>query len=466
MIKRLILLVVILSSFGCEEEDNSAFLELDFIKEFPQKVIVGSHSKNFVDHFDTLQIKDLKDRKIPLSIEMPQYISLLIDGKVLHVYVQENEQLKIYKENDVFSFKGKSEQENSFLEELKTNKDLRNKDWDYNSSFDEFKFQVDDFTKTKNDLMSKFIDEENYNYFYNLQLVESKSQKNSAYLDYIRSRMKSNKDSLFLQYFDVSLLNFDELRPYLASPNLRSFYSRKGIEYFLIKKYGDKKRENQTTKELALSRANIIATSFPQPLKSILLYNDFKYYPEEFDFFPDSLGLTPPLKLYGMFKEDLEHEAYSQLISRYEAFVDKKEKYASGQLVPSFTLMDESSQTYDFNVKNFDKLILIDVWASWCGPCITNFPKVNELQKKYKDNLEVISISIDSDIDSYIKALQTMDVPGNLKLYSENGPQGEFSEFFQTTAIPRYILIDENGKIIDADIQIPEVKEYLERSNP
>lgn len=76
----------------------------------------------------------------------------------------------------------------------------------------------------------------------------------------------------------------------------------------------------------------------------------------------------------------------------YEA---KKRPYAVGTIVPEFDLKDDSGQDYVLNPGNFDKLVLLDLCASWCGPCIEGFPQINELKDKYSKELEVISISID-----------------------------------------------------------------------
>jgi len=115
----------------------------------------------------------------------------------------------------------------------------------------------------------------------------------------------------------------------------------------------------------------------------------------------------------------------------------------------------------DFNYENYaggktslkdlrGKLVYVEVWATWCGPCKNEMPFLTEIIKEYKDkDIEFVSISIDSkkDYDKWRAMVPEKNV-GGMQLLADNGLKSEFMEFFSVSLIPRSILIDAEGKII------------------
>ena len=132
----------------------------------------------------------------------------------------------------------------------------------------------------------------------------------------------------------------------------------------------------------------------------------------------------------------------------------------------------------DFNYENFDggsislkdlrgKLLYIDVWATWCGPCIKEMPALKELVKEYANkDIEFVSISIDSknDYEKWRKMVPEKNV-GGLQLYDSEGLNSSFMKAFSVSLIPRFMMIDAEGKIITANAPRPsskEVREYID----
>jgi thiol-disulfide isomerase/thioredoxin len=107
--------------------------------------------------------------------------------------------------------------------------------------------------------------------------------------------------------------------------------------------------------------------------------------------------------------------------------------------------------------------VYIDVWATWCGPCIREIIPLKKLDKEYHDkNIAFISISIDESRRNggsweatetkwrnFIKAKQ-MD---GIQLWS--GKDERFQQEYQINGIPRFILIDPQGNIVDANAPRP-----------
>lgn len=96
------------------------------------------------------------------------------------------------------------------------------------------------------------------------------------------------------------------------------------------------------------------------------------------------------------------------------------------------------------------KYVYLDFWATYCRPCIVEFPALDELREKHKNkNIEFINISIDfkGDLDKWKNYVTENKLKGT-QLLIDNGKS--FEDAYRLTSIPRYILIDPAGNIVDA----------------
>jgi thiol-disulfide isomerase/thioredoxin len=118
---------------------------------------------------------------------------------------------------------------------------------------------------------------------------------------------------------------------------------------------------------------------------------------------------------------------------------------ANGATPADFTLKNAAEQA----VKLSDfrgKYLLIDFWASWCGPCRASFPHMRELYAQYKGkNFEILSLSTDRDKAAWMKALEQDNNPWP----QAHDQQGKVSkDQFNVQVLPTLFLLDPNGKII------------------
>jgi thiol-disulfide isomerase/thioredoxin len=107
------------------------------------------------------------------------------------------------------------------------------------------------------------------------------------------------------------------------------------------------------------------------------------------------------------------------------------------------------------------KYVYIDVWATWCGPCRGEIPFLKKIEEKYHDkNISFVSISIDAqkDLEKW-KALIKDKELGGVQLFADNDWNSKFVKDYGITGIPRFILIDPNGKIVNADAPRPSAPE-------
>lgn len=140
--------------------------------------------------------------------------------------------------------------------------------------------------------------------------------------------------------------------------------------------------------------------------------------------FPDSLKKSPEGQV-----------ALKTLLARINA--------REGMPAPDYTSMTSDGKTISPS-DNTGKFVLLDFWASWCGPCIKEMPRLRELQKKYAGNkFQLISVTLDDDRKNFEAAVKEngmdwIQIFGNKHLIKA----------YSIGAIPELFLIDPTGKII------------------
>lgn len=148
------------------------------------------------------------------------------------------------------------------------------------------------------------------------------------------------------------------------------------------------------------------------------------------------------------------------------AAIDSEEqKYlaaAARSQAPDFDLPDASGKRHKLaDLKG--KVVAIDVWATWCIPCMQSLPKFLALREKYKNNANIVFMSISIDDEKaktkWIDFLRAKGMNG-LDLYAPKGTSNTFQADYAITGIPRYILIDKNGKVIISHAPSASTDEY------
>ena len=111
------------------------------------------------------------------------------------------------------------------------------------------------------------------------------------------------------------------------------------------------------------------------------------------------------------------------------------------------------------------KFVYIDVWATWCGPCKVEIPYLKEVEKEFHDkNIAFVSISVDKlgAYEAWKKMIAEKEM-GGIQLFA--GSDSKFAEDYQIDGIPRFILIDDKGNIVNPDAprpSNPKLKEVLD----
>jgi thiol-disulfide isomerase/thioredoxin len=114
--------------------------------------------------------------------------------------------------------------------------------------------------------------------------------------------------------------------------------------------------------------------------------------------------------------------------------------------MPEYAAMYLDGSKFDLAAKR-DKLVLLNVWATWCGPCRYEIPELQKLHEQYAPRgLEVIGVSVDESgvepVRSFVAEQKKMAYPIVLDA------EGKIANLLQTTVLPTSVLVDHKGRIV------------------
>ena len=147
-------------------------------------------------------------------------------------------------------------------------------------------------------------------------------------------------------------------------------------------------------------------------------------------------------------------------VSDFESILTKMKKLPVGSFAPEIRL--NSPEGKAISLSSFKgKVVLIDFWASWCGPCRRENPHVAEMYRKYKDrNFEIFGVSLDDNLAAWKNAIKkdriTWPQVSELKKWDSDAVRS-----YQVDAIPFNVLIDKEGKIIAKGLSGAELEQKL-----
>lgn len=143
--------------------------------------------------------------------------------------------------------------------------------------------------------------------------------------------------------------------------------------------------------------------------------------------------------------------------------VVEKTQETKGKLTGNLPkLMDLADKPFDFSEYK-GKVIYVDFWASWCGPCRQEFPKSREmhesLSKNEKEQIVFLYISVDESLEAWKNAVKQL----GLEEFGENGHSYEVSGRYNIRTIPRYMIINQQGEIVEMEATRPSNPETLQQ---
>lgn len=258
-------------------------------------------------------------------------------------------------------------------------------------------------------------------------------------------RMRELDTAVYLQTIRQC---FVEDSTYLSLPNYREF-----LEQYVrtLVRLGHGTKSTLEGEDWADARLKMIFDNFQEPaIVGYLVDATLFHFAER--------GIERYEKIYN------QHVKDAARLALYAKACKKADRIAPGQPCPDFSFADNTGKTVTLaDLKG--KFVYIDMWATWCGPCKGEMPSLLELEKRFEGkDILFVSLSIDKnkDIELWKQTIEKMGL-GGIQLHL--GENWDWLKIFMpaSMSVPRFVLLDREGKFIDANMTRPSDKATAER---
>ncbi|WP_377179071.1 TlpA family protein disulfide reductase [Namhaeicola litoreus] len=214
--------------------------------------------------------------------------------------------------------------------------------------------------------------------------------------------------------------------------------------------------DENLSKDYSLNYIKLIAKEVEnEALRNSLLYANAQY------------GITFTSEVqpyYDIFMASSSNEEHKKEITeKYEKLI----KVAAGKPSPKFINYENIDGTTTSLDDLKGKFVYVDVWATWCGPCKREIPHLKEITEAYKNKeIAFVSMSIDNpkDHDKWEQMVAEENLKG-IQIFAPNAWESDFVQDYSILGIPRFILIDKEGNIVNANAPRPSQEELTELLN-
>jgi thiol-disulfide isomerase/thioredoxin len=168
-------------------------------------------------------------------------------------------------------------------------------------------------------------------------------------------------------------------------------------------------------------------------------------------------------ELMAQLKQDFPDSSAAQKIRRHEEAQKVKASLLPGSVFPGFEEKDLAGEP--LSPANYrGKVLLIDFWATWCGPCVGELPNVLKIyEKHHPQGFEIIGVSLDQDQKKLTSFIKEKNVPWP-QFFDGKGWENKLASKYGIQSIPSTFLLDGEGKIIAKDLRGKDLEDAVAKA--
>ncbi|WP_258099763.1 TlpA family protein disulfide reductase [Marinoscillum pacificum] len=302
--------------------------------------------------------------------------------------------------------------------------------------------------------------------------IRTQDSINNLKISYLKDLLdkefvEETKENLYWDTY-TDRLDYEGSHEYYLQIPMEDFNVSEGFYSFITElNIGDSsKLENKSFKRYVRGLVRYVSSEIRQSDNSISYYEGYSQA-------VDSVVSLKPLKIELIQEVIIQSYAYlsedfrSELIEKWKSWNPDTEKLSEiSELVASWNKLAKGKPAPDFAYESIDgdtlsiedfrgSVVYIDVWATWCGPCIGEHPAMEKLQERFKDqNVTFLAVSIDSTKEPWEKMVVAKKL-GGVHVFAPGAWDAQIMKDYLIKGIPRFVLIDQEGYIVDATAQRP-----------
>ena len=199
-----------------------------------------------------------------------------------------------------------------------------------------------------------------------------------------------------------------------------------------------------------LSRVKTIDSINTQYRLSLIKNEKPSYFTiKELFYLRNDLSTDTLKRLFSLFPEELQKTKYGDVIQTYIKNIKPPVVGDKAIDIEGFDMNNKPHQLSELK----GKYVLLEFWASWCGPCIGEIPNMKKALETFKDRgFEIYSFSVDANIDNWKKAIEKNNITW-INVTDSKGLYSTIAAKYGVRAIPKNYLIDRAGVIIGKDLR-------------